>query len=174
MSVAVMRLESTPPLPPYGRSYAIPADARCEAARPSRQRVRSMPEVGIQKVRAALTRGGSYNGARPGRSAVPYPWPWQVALVAPPQFRACSRKVRKTVADRIEVPRRCREHAKGPGQVRLAAGRSDRQDLRPAARRDLGLPRPRRRHHPGGRAAAPGGVARPGLVRPHHRVSWPC
>ena len=64
----------------------------------------------------------------------------------------------------MPVPWRGREHAEGPGAVRLAVRRSGRQDLRPASRRDLGLPRARRRHHAGGRAAAPAGVARARLV----------
>ena len=42
---------------------------------------------------------------------------------------------------------------------------ASRQGLRPAARCDLDLPRPRQRHHARRGAPAPGGMARPGLVR---------
>ena len=52
------------------------------------------------------------------------------------------------------------------GRVRLPDRRRRAQAVRPAAGRDLVLPRPRQRHHAGRRAPVAAGVARPRLVTP--------
>ena len=51
-----------------------------------------------------------------------------------------------------------------PGSLLVADGRPGEPGVRRAAGRHLGLSRPRRRHHPRRRTAAPGGVASPRLV----------
>ena len=56
---------------------------------------------------------------------------------------------------RLPVPGRRRQHREGSGAVRVAVRRRREQALRPAPRRDVGLPRPRERHHARRRAAAP-------------------
>ena len=54
----------------------------------------------------------------------------------------------------------------GPGRLHVADGRPGGEGVRPAPRRDLVLPRPRRGLDPGRAAPAPRGVALAGLVSP--------
>ncbi len=69
----------------------------------------------------------------------------------------------------LPVPRRSWED-NTPGRLQQPDGRPGRAHLRPAARRDLGLPWARQRLHPRRGAPAPGGMARPRLVVGRERI----
>ncbi len=72
---------------------------------------------------------------------------------------------------RLALPRRRRRDVRRRRRLRPAARRGRDQDLRPAPRRDVVLPRPRQRRPARRRAPAPRGVARARLVsRPPDRV----
>ncbi|WP_345893786.1 hypothetical protein [Nocardioides sp. TF02-7] len=83
-----------------------------------------------------------------------------------PALRRPARRRRTPPLHRRQpLPRRHRQHLRRRRGLPAALRRRRGQGLRPPPRRHLVLPRPRRRLDPRRRAAAPGGVARPGLVK---------
>ena len=91
----------------------------------------------------------------------------------PRLHRAAVRRPRRHAAPvhrRLAVPRRRRQDLVTPSDFDVPGRRRVDQAVRPAARRDLVLPRPRRRLDAGRRAPAPRGVARARLVTRPARV----
>jgi hypothetical protein len=77
-----------------------------------------------------------------------------------------------TFTRRLPVPRRSWADNKPEG-LQLTLRRPHGKGIRPPARLDVDIPGSRQRHHTRRRAPPPGGMARPGLVRPQHRASGP-